>query len=121
MYNYGTVISDENSNDNYRPYSTVLNQKIALTLMIDLKDGERVFFPYSHFHPTKLTKQKENYFTLNLTGGGLNLIIHLKNFDKNELNEFSQALAKHELEQVFEYQDDPMGMTEPIISKVEIY
>lgn len=111
----------EEEGGRYKPYQSVYGNGIALTFRMHLKTNEILLFPYTNFYPTKLTKQKANYFTLNLTGGSLNLILHLKNFDKEERKKFVQTLADHQMERIFEYSDDVMGTNESIISKIEIF
>lgn len=105
--------------NDYQPYTTSSDARL-LTLMIKLKSGETVFFPYSYFSPTKLanTKKKRAY-TLNLVGGGLDLVLHLKNFNESAYDDFCAALAKHQIEKITEFDGDSSEIDYPIFSKIE--
>ena len=104
----------------HQPYSISDDDSSVITLLIQLKSGETVFFPYNYFAPTKLTKGKrEQSYTLNLIGGGVNLVLHLKNFKASDCAEFCQDLAKRRVAEIREFSEELDGVEYPVFSKIE--
>ena len=114
------VFDESDDSVEYQPYTTSEHDNPVITLLIELKSGETIFFPYNYFAPTKLTKGKKDHsYTLNLIGGGLDLILHLKNFKTSDCADFCQALAMRKIAEIREFEGDLEGVHYPIFSKIE--
>lgn len=118
-YEYSNLVKIEADDEKkYHPYLKSYDKSV-LTLELELGTGEVILFPYSHFHPMKIAMRKANYFTFSLLGGGLSLVLHMKNFDWETYNEFCQALAKHEVERIFEFSGDEKTANFPFFSRID--
>lgn len=108
-----------NQSKEHKAFRILPNKKAMLTLVIHTVDKGSIIYPYFFIHPTKIEKVDNQYYTMNLLGGGLDIILHLQNFDEATYQSFVDGFAHRTISEIQEFSGDADKVGFPVISHTE--
>ena len=103
----------------YKAFRIVPNKKPLVSLILHCRNNERIIYPYFFIHPTKIERVAGNDYRMNLLGGGVDLVLHLKNFDEATYDSFCEGFSRHTMSEIHEFAGDASKVDFPVIAKIE--